>query len=374
MNAGVFPAGNPWKPPPIEATELPVVCAPEMSATTGRGVLLLFALLWGGFAIAQPLVDRARFDGFGEVLWGLLAVGSLAGVWWYPRLVRAITVTAEGLVDHRCRHAGPETLPWSDVESITPVPGVADTVTVRFTAHRSIELSGRKDRRRGAIEAIYALALPPLALRLVEAIAAGETVHFAPWAGGLFEPRRDSPRGLWLGRDGIRVVTRRRETSLAWRDVESIEWRGFGRAVLHAGRTSVTIDGHFENASALLAVLPEMIAGHGDIPFERMRPPSTSWYAGLYALGLAFGALLLVLSVSIYAPTGQFLHLLGRILQRAARGDRDALEIVGVCFGSMLPFPHIIHAVLEWAHWRARRRGPQPTSLWTGPGVSDPAS
>lgn len=172
MNAGVFPAGNPWKAPPLEAIELPVECEPEMGATTGRVLFLLLALLVGGFTVVAVVADRGQRDWVGDVAGIVTSIGFLAAAWAWPRLVRPITVMAEGLVDHRGRHATPEALPWSEVESITPVPGVADTVTVRFTGRRSIQPSGPQARRRAAIEAIYAITLPTLALRLV-----GETLR-----------------------------------------------------------------------------------------------------------------------------------------------------------------------------------------------------
>jgi len=367
-------AGNPWAPPALEAVTVPFECKPETNATSARLALLLFGLLWGGFAVVVVITDRGTSDWIGVSACTSLSVVSFAASWAWPRLIHGITVTADGLIDSRAGRATRGILPWSEVESITPVPGVADSLSVRFTNRRSIQLSGPEASRRAAIEGIYVIALPALALRLVEALAAGETVHFAPWPGGVFEPRRESPRGLWLGRDGIRVVTWWRESTLAWRDVESIEWRGFGRAVLHGNGTSVKVDGHFENASALLAIIPEVVGRHREVCLEATRPPSIRWYAGLYAVGLAFGALLLFVIVAIYAPSGRILHSLGVVLRRAAAGNRDLVEVVAVCFGSMLPYPLIVHVALAWEHWRRRRRGPQPTSLWTGPEVTAPPS
>ena len=126
-------------------------------------------------------------------------------------------------------------------------------------------------------------------------------------------------------------------------------------------------DATIARLALLLAIIPEVVARHREVRLEAARPPSIRWYAGLYAVGLAFGALLLFVIVALYAPSGRIFHSLGVVLRRAAAGNRDLVEVVAVCFGSMLPYPLVVHVALAWEHWRRRRRGPQPTSLWTGP-------
>lgn len=363
---------NPWAPPSLEAVTVPFVCKPETDATTGRVIFGLFALFWGGMTVPGYLAQRGHFEPMTATLGTLLAIGSLAAAWAWPRLVRTTTITAEGIVHERHRATAHEALPWSAVESITPVPGGADTVALRFRGAPLVQVQGRPSDRRTAIEAIYAFALPTLTQRLRDVLASGEHVRFHPYLGTASPPRGSSPRGLWVDRDGTRRITWWRQTTLAWRDVESIEWRGYGRAVLHARGKSLTVDGTVENAAALLAVIPELVARDGTVPLEGVRPPSTRWYAALYARALVFGVVFLVFVAWMMAPEGRFLELLGPVVRRMIEDGRNSIRVLASFFGSLLLLPLVVHLTLARTHWRARRRAPQPTSLWTGPGVDTP--